>query len=110
MPNSLPSSQCPACYAVAMPRYTLLDGSLISYLCPDCGLQFDELDPGRAKQGEAARGPIAKTCVHVDNRGHANEKPHPAWQPNGALVRSEPTGHHPGGSRKPLVESGVTNE
>ncbi len=64
---------------------------------------------GRGKQGETARGPIAKTCVHVDNRGHANEKPQTAWQPTGALVRSEPTGHYPGGSRKPLVQSGVTD-
>ncbi len=42
-----PDAECPACGSLAVPRYTLLSGSEICYLCPDCGLQFDVLHPGR---------------------------------------------------------------
>ncbi len=55
VPQPLPSSQCPGCGAVAAPRYTLLSGAMIAYVCPDCELEFEELEPGRGKHGEAAR-------------------------------------------------------
>src|SRR5271157_3204584 len=42
-----PGAECPACGSLAIPRYTLLSGSEVCYLCPDCGLEFDVLDPGR---------------------------------------------------------------
>ena len=42
-----PDAECPACGSPATPRYTLLSGSEVCYLCPDCGLEFNVLDHGR---------------------------------------------------------------
>lgn len=56
------------------------------------------------------QGEIESRHASIYNRGHANYKPQPAWQPTGALVRSEPAGHHPGGSRKLPVSAGATND
>ena len=50
-----PNTECPACGSLVTPRYTLLSGSEICYLCPDCGLEFNVLNHGPGKQAEAAR-------------------------------------------------------
>ncbi len=48
-----PDAECPACGSPATPRYTLLSGLEVCYLCPDCGLEFNMLNHGRGRQAAA---------------------------------------------------------
>ncbi len=54
-----PDAECPACGSPATPRYTLLSGSEVCYLCTACGLEFNVLSHGRGTTPQAGLPPAA---------------------------------------------------
>ncbi len=84
------TASCPFCAAACQPRYFQCNGRLLSFACPDCGQEFDELDHGRgpAKQPNLPRSDVDQKNLMCDNAG-ANKRRPADGNPGASNVPSE---------------------
>jgi hypothetical protein len=78
------SASCPVCGAACEACYFQLSGALLSFICEECGQEFDELDHGRKPaenrgcSGVSGDPAIYKQASMNDDGGRRNGNGQPA--------------------------------